>query len=258
MQAYAAAIRQGKSREELAAARDELFGRSAIRRSVPAFEGPKHVPATDELRPSALPNIEKEKPEQAQPELAQRARQSAEQWRQWIEKNVGGPPGRVEAAVRAAMNSLSRGRNGREVATAALIAAGLWKETGGSPSLGETVAMTPEPPREAVPGTAHSLQARQEIAMQQWQEWIKKNIGGPEDRVAAATKVAMDSFSQGRNSSEIAADARKAASLWEERGSLDSDRAAARPMPMMPKMARGVIVGTVRSFQTRQESARGI
>jgi hypothetical protein len=52
-----------------------------------------------------------------------------QRWRQWIEKNIGGPEDRLEIAMHAAISALSQGQRPDEAAAAARQAASTWQET---------------------------------------------------------------------------------------------------------------------------------
>jgi hypothetical protein len=167
-----------------------------------------------------------------------------ERWRQWVERNIGGPEGRLEIALHAAMSALSQGKSPGEAAAAA---------------------------RQAASNIEIAGRVRQ-----QWRDWIERNIGGPEGRIRIAMHAAVSAISQGKSPDEAAAAARQAASAWHEtqvpalleeqvRSKIEviaPERQVAAPketrtpaVATTPAPRRGFIRGRVAAFQWRQERA---
>ena len=78
---------------------------------------------------------------------------------------------------------------------------------------------------------------------QQWQQWIQRNIGGPEGRHEVALQAAMNALGQGKSRDEAAAAARQAASTWE------AQKVVVPATPTPPGLTRGHVTG----LQQRQE-----
>lgn len=112
-------------------------------------------------------------------------------WQQWVDEEIGGGPDRIKAAIQAAVAALDMGKDSGETAAAARKAAAEWDSRQVKPALSSN------------------------HAIQQWQRWVEQQIGGPPDRIAAATQAALGAISQYRTEAEIVAVAHAAAVAWD-------------------------------------------
>jgi len=114
-------------------------------------------------------------------------------WWKWAEQEVGGPPGRVEAATRAAIGALTQGKSPEDSAAAAREAAAKWGD--------------------AAPGAAEREMTR---VRAEWLKWAEREIGGPDGRVGAAMQAITAALTAGKkNPDDIVAAARQAAANWD-------------------------------------------